>query len=209
MAQVNMSHTAGSPMAGGVDGNQFPALRSNPSVPGIARSTRTPSDSAPSPGVSQRISGHTPEDLQRAMMLQQAQQRGMTPHMQQGSGFPQMNWPGTNHQQQQQMQQMGQGQGGLGISPPNSAGPMHGGFGGMQGGGGMSSPVQLGAQWQQNAGSGQFPFVASSQTASQHHPDSRQTSATPMPHQQMAQNSPQPDQGGLNDFDIFNWSGSQ
>lgn len=203
LAQVQMAQNAGSSMPTSMDASQFAALRSNPAVPGIARSTRTPSDSAPSPGVSQRISGHTPEDLQRAAMLMQhqAQQRGMNSQMQQNAGFSQMNWPQTN---QAQMAQMNNGQGSYGMSPPNSAGATHGGFGGMSG---VPSPqTNAQNQWQQNVGNNQFPFVAPS-SGGQHLSEPvmtpRQASATPVPHQM--QNSPQPDQGGLNDFDIFNW----
>ncbi|CCM03978.1 uncharacterized protein FIBRA_06134 [Fibroporia radiculosa] len=201
MAQMNMSQNTGSPIPGGVDGSQFPALRSNPPVPGIARSTRTPSDSAPSPGVSQRISGHSPDDLQRAMMMQQAQQRGIAPQMQQGSGFPQMNWSQGNQSQMAQI--AAHRQGSYGMTPPNSAGATQVGFGGMQG---APSPAQGGAQnqWQQNTGNGQFPFVAQSPVATQHLSDPsmtpRQASATPV--QQMAQNSPGGDP--MNDFDLIN-----
>ncbi|KAH9938695.1 uncharacterized protein B0H18DRAFT_23537 [Fomitopsis serialis] len=217
MAQASMN--AGMQMPGAMDASgHIPTLRSNPSMSGIARTTRTPSDSAPSPaaGMSQRISGHTPEDLQRAMLLQQAQQRGMTPHqmMQQnvGGGMPQMSF---QQNVQQQMSPMGQGHSSYGMSPPNSAGPGGGFGGGVQGGmGGVPQPGAGGQnQWHQNAnglGTGQFPFVAPSPGASQHHSDRsmtpRQMSATPAPGQAMAQNSPQVDQGGLNDFgDIFNW----
>ena len=64
----------GSPMLGGSpDAPSFPALRSNPSVPGIARSTRTPSDHAPSP-LTPQLSGGA-QDLQRAMLQQQQQQQ--------------------------------------------------------------------------------------------------------------------------------------
>lgn len=220
MAQASLNANAGMQMSGAMDASgHIPALRSNPSMSGISRSTRTPSDSAPSPaaGMSQRISGHTPDDLQRAMMLQQAQQRGMTPQqmMQQNAGpMPQVNFA---QNVQQQMSPMGQGAGSYGMSPPNSAGPGGGFGGGMQGGmGGTPQPSGAGGQnqWQQQnvngLGNGQFPFVAPSPAASQHHSDPsmtpRQMSATPAPGQAMAQNSPQVDQGGLADFgDIFNW----
>ena len=216
MAQAGLNANAGMQMPGAMDASgQIPALRSNPSMAGIVRNTRTPSDSAPSPaaGMSQRISGHTPEDIQRAMMLQQAQQRGMTPQqmMQQNAGpMPQVNFA----QNVQQMSSMGQGSGSYGMSPPSSAGP-GAGFGGMQGGMGGTPQSGVGGQnqWQQqNAsglGNGQFPFVAPSPAASQHHSDPsmtpRQMSATPAPGQAMAQNSPQMDQvGDLGD--IFNWT---
>lgn len=218
ITQASLNANAGMQMSGAMDASgHIPTLRSNPSMSGITRHTRTPSDSAASPsaGMSQRISGHTSDDLQRAMMLQQAQQRGMTPQqmMQQNAGPMQVNFA---QNVQQQMSSMGQGAGSYGMSPPNSAGPGAGFGGGMQGGmGGTPQPGTGGQnQWQQqNAiglGTGQFPFVAPSPAASQHHSDPsmtpRQMSATPAPGQAMAQNSPQVDQGGLADFgDIFNW----
>ncbi|CAL1701922.1 unnamed protein product [Somion occarium] len=54
-----------------MDTNAIPALRSNPAMPGIARSTRTPSDHAPSP----LTPGQRAEDYQRAMLAQQQQQQ--------------------------------------------------------------------------------------------------------------------------------------
>lgn len=203
MAAAGMAHHAGSPIPGGMDGSQFPALRSNPGVPGIARSSRTPSDHTPSPAVSQRMSSQASEEYQRAVMMQQAQQRGMTPHLQQNAGFAQMNWPQTNQPQ------VPQGQGPYGMSPPNSAGATHGGgYGGLPGGG-PSSAQSGGHNWPQNAAGGQFPFVATLPAASQHHSDTamtpRQASATPIPHQQMSQNSPSADQAGLSELDMFNW----
>ncbi|KAH9950162.1 hypothetical protein B0H21DRAFT_27595 [Amylocystis lapponica] len=196
MAQASLAHQSGSPMPGGADGGQFSGLRTNPGIPGIARSARTPSDSAPSPVNPQRLAGQTSEDFQRAMLMQQAQ-RGMA---NQSAGFSQMNW--SQGQQQAQNTQGGHGQGAYGMSPPNSAGA--GGFGGM--------PMSAGSQnWSQGTGAGQFPFSASSPTASQHHSDAgmtpRQASSTPVPqlHQQMPQNSPAANQAGLNDLDIFNW----
>lgn len=63
---------------------------------------------------------------------------------------------------------------------------------------------------------GPWPFAASSPMgANQLHTDAgvaavamtpRQASATPVPHQQMSQNSPQVDQAGLSEFDLFNWT---
>ncbi|KAL6306816.1 hypothetical protein BKA93DRAFT_823990 [Sparassis latifolia] len=212
MVQAGMSHLPGSPMMDGV--GSFPALRSNPSVPGIARSARTPSDSAPSPVAQQRLPGQGQDDLQRAMLIQQAQ-RGMTPHLQNTSGFPQMNggmlnqgWPQNNQQQSQMSHNLGS----YGMSPPGSANPAHGGGGGfgMGGGGGLPgglpSPAgsNLSHVWTQNAVNGQYPYVAASPSASQHHSDPgmtpRQASATPAPH--MPQNSPGAD---MSEFELFNW----
>ena len=201
---------AGSPMLGG-DGASFPALRSNPSaVPGIARSTRTPSDHAPSP-LTPQLSGGGAQDLQRAMMQQQQQQQQQAQRImhginQMGRGMDGINpsWPQTQQQQAQQQA------GAYAMSPPGSAG-----FGAA------ASPTG-GPQWAGGAGAGaQFAYNAGSPSAGPQGqqdggmgPVSRQTSATPAPHQQQqqqqqlaAQNNAMGDQAGLNvDFnDMFNW----
>ncbi|KAI0092504.1 hypothetical protein BDY19DRAFT_488840 [Irpex rosettiformis] len=178
--QMASSAHVGSPMLGGTaDGGNFPpSLRSNPSVPGIARSTRTPSDHSQSP--------MTPQ------LSQLGGQRGM-------NQLPQAGMGGNMNQSWPQNSQMGQGQG-YGMSPPNSAG----GFGGMSGG--ASSPMSN-QQWNQNSqmmfsggmGNQQLGDIGGL-------PISRQTSATPVPQPQLAQNSPMGDGAGMNDFDIFNWT---
>lgn len=198
----------GSPMLGGAtDGANFPAaLRSNPGVPGIARSARTPSDHAPSPmtpQLSQRGSGSM-EDFQRVMMQQAQAQRNMA---QGGGGMNQMGMGNVNAAwPQSQPNQMQPNQGSYGpMSPPGSAS----GYGGMPGG---SPSIGGQQQWSPNA-SAPYPFNTGSPSANHSvegtAPGSRQASATPAPHQQqqVSQNSPLPgaDQSGLNDFDIFDW----
>ena len=185
-----------------VDSPQFPALRSNPGMPGIARSARTPSDSNPSPVAGQRLSMSSQsaeEQQQRAMMLQaqqqQQQQQQRAQQMQAGfSGGPMGNPAYAAAQMQQMVQNMG-GVGRMGSPPgsaqsPASGGQMYGGGGGMQG-----FP----------SGGGGGPFMAPSPSATQHEGmvPARQTSATPGPHQQMANATG--DQGGLNELDFFNW----
>ncbi|KAI0722019.1 hypothetical protein C8T65DRAFT_172759 [Cerioporus squamosus] len=207
--QGSPPNVMGSPM---VDGPQFPALRSNPGMPGIARSARTPSDSVPSPVSQQRMSmsGQSPEDQQRAMMMQQAQaqaQRGMSAQQMQNAGF------GGGGMSFAHMQGMGMGGAGGGgqyggmSSPPGSAGGSNGGGSGFGGG----SPAAGGHMWGGSSGGGGQgygggPFMAPSPSASQHDgmTPGRQTSATPAPHQQMAQN-PAGDSGGLGEMDFFNW----
>ncbi|KAI1785341.1 hypothetical protein LXA43DRAFT_976283 [Ganoderma leucocontextum] len=195
----------GSPM---VDSPQFPALRSNPGMPGIARSARTPSDSNPSPVAGQRMSmsGQSAEDQQRAMMMQAQQQQraSLTPQQIQASfsGGPMGNPAYAAAQMQQMVQGVGGGGGGGGQganayrmgSPPGSAQSAVGGQ--MYGGGMQGFP----------GGGGGGPFMASSPSASQHEgmAPARQTSATPGPHQQMGANSAG-DQGGMNELDFFNW----
>ncbi|KAI0773731.1 hypothetical protein C8Q74DRAFT_1368292 [Fomes fomentarius] len=196
-----------------VDGPQFPALRSNPGMPGITRSARTPSDSVPSPVSQQRLSmsGQSPDEQQhqhqqqqRAMMMQQAQQRGMTPQMQ-NAGY--RNGGGMGNPAFAQMQQMGMGGGGGGGqganaygmgSPPGSAG------GGSGFGGG--SPASAGQMWGQGGGGGGQgfpgggPFMASSPSAS--HDGMTPGRGTPAPHQQMGN----PAGDGLGgEMDFFNW----
>lgn len=203
--QAGSSPHIGSPMLGGaVDGNNFPpALRSNPSVPGIARSTRTPSDHAASPmtpQLGQRTLNPMQDEYNRAMMG--GGQRNMNPHAQAGGMGINTSWPQNQHQNQQSPQQMGQPQGGFGMATPGSAGGYSVGMAGNS-----SSPHQ---QWNQG---GQFPFSAGSpaqQSDVMTLQPPRQASATPAPLQQqqpsLAQNSPMGEQTGLNDFDIFNWA---
>ncbi|GJE84801.1 hypothetical protein PsYK624_008770 [Phanerochaete sordida] len=189
----------GSPMLGGPgDGSNFPAaLRSNPGVPGIARSARTPSDHASSPMTPQISQGRggQMDDFQRAMMAQRNLQGGGMNQL--AGGNMNASWP-------QSQGMVGQGMSGA-MSPPGSAG-----FVGMPGGGSPSIGGQQ--QWSPNNASGQFPFNARSPSAGPQGDisisESRQTSATPAPMAGMAQNSPMPggDQGGLNDFDIFDWT---
>ncbi len=193
-----------------VDGPQFPTLRSNPGMPGITRSARTPSDSVPSPVSQQRLSmsGQSPDEQQhqhqqqqRAMMMQQAQQRGMAPQMQ-NAGYG--NGGGMGNPAFAQMQQMGMGGGGQGAnaygmgSPPGSAG------GGSGFGGG--SPASTGQMWGQGGGGGGQgfpgggPFMAPSPSAS--HDGMTPGRGTPAPHQQMGN----PAGDGLGgEMDFFNW----
>lgn len=195
MAASSSPHI-GSPMLGGPMDNSLPsALRSNPGVPGIARSTRTPSDHAPSPmtpQLSQRSGGQMQEDYQRAMM-QQAQRAMAQGGGQMGMGNMNPAWP-----QQQQSAQMTQGSYGGMNTPSNVAG-----YGGMAGG----NPALAGGQQQWSPSGASFPFNAGSPTGQMDGggPGSRQTSATPAPQSQMARNSPMADQNALSDFDIFNW----
>lgn len=184
MQQAASSSHMGSPMLGGPTdaGNFPPSLRSNPSLPGIARSNRTPSDH-----------GHSPMTPQLNQLGGPRGMNQLTPGgMGQMGGNMNSPWP-----QNQQNPQMGQAQP-YGMSPPNSAG----GFGGLSGN--ISSPGNK-QQWSPG---GQMMFPGG--MGNQHMgdtvglPGSRQTSATPVP-QQLSQNSPIGDGAGLNDFDIFNW----
>ncbi|KAJ7087263.1 hypothetical protein B0H15DRAFT_1022817 [Mycena belliarum] len=185
----------GSPMMG----NDFPALRSNAGIPGIARIARSPSDGSPmtprmTPARGPQMGA---EDYQRMM-----QQRGGMggPGGGQGGGGgagfggqqfggqqgPAQGWGQSPMQQQMQMQ--GGGQYGMGGGRPGS------GYGGAPsppgsgGGGGMG-----GQNWGQGGG---YPFSGGGAGADLGM--QRQMSGTPGP--QMQQNSPQADE-----FDPFNW----
>ena len=195
--QASSPTHAGSPMPLPVN-DTFPTLRSNSAIPGIARSTRSPSDSAPSP-MTPRAPTRGPslgqEDYQRAMM-QQAPSRAMTV---QSPAFNQhiqaSNW---QQNQQQQAMQMSHGQGSTyGMTPPGSAGL------GVSPYGGVPSPPNS-----QNWSQGIYPFAPSPGQQSDHPQTPRHMSATPAPQQQMQpQNtSPPAEQFGPSDFDIFNWA---
>ncbi|KAI0699832.1 hypothetical protein BC835DRAFT_1412405 [Cytidiella melzeri] len=181
MQQASSPSQMGSPMLGGsTDGTNYPpSLRSNPTVPGIARSSRTPSDHTQSP--------MTPQSAQMGG------QRGMNQLSQGGmgqmGGNMNQSWSGN-----QQNSQMGQSQS-YGISRPDSAG----GFG-IPGNGALALNNQ---QWNQ---SGQMMFPGGMGNQQLSDGSSRQTSSTPGPQQQLQQNSPMGNGTGLNEFDIFNWS---
>ncbi|OJA18374.1 hypothetical protein AZE42_00756, partial [Rhizopogon vesiculosus] len=95
MPQGGPSQVGGSPMSAPTS-DTFPALRSNSTIPGIARSGRSPSESAHSPMTPRapsRLSSQPPmqpEDYQRAMSQQQAQQGMMGTPQNSNSFHPQM-----------------------------------------------------------------------------------------------------------------------
>ncbi|TFK56216.1 hypothetical protein OE88DRAFT_721083 [Heliocybe sulcata] len=213
-------HSAGigSPMVGpshGAEGGMHPslnALRSNSgAIPGIARSTRSPSDSGQSPMTprvpmrapsAQQMHAQAPsqDDYHRAMMQAQqaASARSGYVNPQQLAGGGGGNW------QQQMGMGMAQGQGSYNMSQ---------GHGGSQGGA-MSMGDQSqgwsqgGANYPYNVGS---PAVGGQPSMHQGDPShSRATSSTPIPmsasHQyQHQQNNPQSGGQPGDNFDIFNW----
>lgn len=195
-------HSQQSPMGNGSDGNQFPMMRSNSTLPGIARSGRSPTDGAPMQGRIPSGSQPTAEDMQRALFAQQ--QRNMMAAQNNTPGYvnPQQMFNGGGNSWGQQQQHGGMGgqqqqQQGYGMSPPPSAGG--------QGGGGYGSPNPQ-QQWGQGGGlpsdMQQYSYNAVSSPAGD------RTSATPTPSQQMS-HSPSgtmdPSQS-LGDFDLFNWA---
>ncbi|TFK74373.1 hypothetical protein BDN72DRAFT_955719 [Pluteus cervinus] len=188
----------GSPMPGN---DNFPALRSNATIPGIARSTRSPSDSAPSP-MTPRTPNRGPsmnqEDYQRMMMQNQA--RGLA-----GSQNAAMM---QQQQQQQQQQQMGGGNWGQPGQSHQGLANQGGNFS-MPSGNvgspyvGATSPLSNG----QNAWLQQYPF---SQTTSGvvHQADLMQGNPSVQQQSSMQSQNPSP-QGDIlpTDFDLFqNWA---
>ncbi|KIM83981.1 hypothetical protein PILCRDRAFT_421619 [Piloderma croceum F 1598] len=186
MSQANSPANAGSPPMSssfGNDTNNFPALRSNSTIPGIARSTRSPSDGAPSPMSPQMPRGT--QDMRR--MMDPSMGRG---GMGQIPGFNQQmpNWQQKNQLgQQQQSMSMGQ------LQPTNYGLPQ--GTGGNSFGGG------------QNWGTNQYPMASSPNSGGVYQDQtmiSRQSSSTPAP---QMQGSPPPQQTLQNEFEMFNWGG--
>ncbi|KAG2365632.1 hypothetical protein BDR07DRAFT_1607371 [Suillus spraguei] len=188
----------GSPMSAPTN-DTFPTLRSNSTIPGIARSGRSPSESVHSPmtpRAQSRLSSQPPmqgEDFQRPM-TQQAQPGMMGTQQNAGSFHPQMQyhqhqWPNGQQQQQHQQQQQQQQQLSLG-------GQMNG-FGMNPQGGAVNSPYggsispSGGPNWQQQSMNGYYP----------------QTNQRP-PNVTMQQNiSPIGGDTSAGEYDIFNWNG--
>jgi hypothetical protein len=185
----------GSPMSAPAN-DTFPALRSNSTIPGIARSGRSPSESAHSPMTPRapsRLSSQPPmqpEDYQRSM-TQQAQPSMMGTQQNPGSFHPQMQyhqWPNGQQQQQQQQQQqlsLGGQMNGFGMNPQGGAGAVNSPYGG-------SISPSGGPSWQQQSMNGYYP----------------QSNQRP-PNVTMQQNiSPIGDTSATGEYDIFNWNGS-
>lgn len=185
--QAGLNNNAGSPpMSAGAGSDIFPALRSNSSsIPGIARSTRSPSDGAASP-MSPQISRGPQQDMRRMMS---GGANGMGGGV--GGFSPQLpNWQQKNQQTQQPMP-MGH------LQPPSYGG---GGVGGGGGGGQNWNGYPLAPS----------PNSGGYQPERTHTP--RQSSLTPVPPQQQMQplaHSPPPQQqhNSPNEFELFNWNG--
>ncbi|KAK2462327.1 hypothetical protein APHAL10511_005633 [Amanita phalloides] len=143
-----MSVNMGSPMSGGA--NDFaPALRSNNTIPGIARSARSPSETSPNPMTPRggnavgRGASMGPEDYQRMMMKQQQQGQNS-----QGTIF---GTPGGATQGMMGGNWAGQQGGGIAMGQSQGQNQnLHLQGMQMQGGYGMSSPIQAQHQPQQH-----------------------------------------------------------
>ncbi|KAF8171843.1 hypothetical protein BJ912DRAFT_116583 [Pholiota molesta] len=192
------------------------SMRSASAIPGIARSTRSPSDSGPSPltprGPPQRgpSGSMTQEDYQR-MLLQQQHGQAVRAMSSQSPAFNQQMMGSQQQaqmlaqqqqmQQQQQQQQHLQGGSNFGMSSSGNAsgGPFVGG---------ISAPSPTNSQNWNTPSQGGYPF-APSPSASDH---PRHMSATPAPQQQQPQitpqNTPPADQIISNEFELFNWNSS-
>ena len=170
------SSNAGSPPGGLM--NDFPVLRSNTSIPGIARSTRSPSDGASSPQMQRNFQ----PDMRRLMAANMAGNAGGMGGQMPGQNPPLPNWQLKN-QQAQQHQPMSMGQ----FQHPS----------GNQYGGGGQGQNQWSGFLAPSPNSGGFQPERSGTP--------RQASQTPTPQQQIQAHSP-PAQGG--EFDLFNWNGT-
>ncbi|KAF8450941.1 hypothetical protein L210DRAFT_3639971 [Boletus edulis BED1] len=208
MAQAGPSQSGnnvgGSPMSAPA-GDQFPALRSNSTIPGIARSARSPSDGVHSP-----MTPRAPSRLSQQPQLQQndySQAMMQHPHVamaQNPATFnPQVqnpNWPQSGQQPMQQQMGMVAGQmNGFSMNSPNGAGVGGGFFG--------SAPSPSNSNWQQHpqAMTGSYPY---GQSMGQHVPSdqgrlSHMTMSIPQNMSPMADGS-----GAPGEYDIFSYTGS-
>lgn len=184
------------PMGVGMDMNSFPMIRSNSTVPGIARSSRSPTDPT---GLQGRVVSNNQEEMQRAFATQQ--QRNMM--VSQGNaGFvnPQQMLAGGNAGNWQQ--QVGGGMGVMGhqSQQPQQQSPTQPQNFGMlptQQTGNFSSPMVPHQQWNAAGGSMQYPFPTTSSpggTAPQ------QQQMSPHSHSTMM------DPSVVGDFDFSSWT---
>lgn len=209
MAQAGPSQpgsgVGGSPMSAPT-GDQFPALRSNSTIPGIARSARSPSDGVHSP-----MTPRAPSRLSQQPQLQQndySQAMMQHPHtvMAQNPGTfnPQIqnpNWPQSGQlPMQQQMGMIPAQMNGYSMNAANNAG-VGGGFFGS-----TASPTNPNWQHQQQGMPVSYLY---GQPMGQHVP-SDQGRLSHMTGMSMPQNmSPMVDGSGApGEYDIFNYTGS-
>jgi hypothetical protein len=192
LSQANSPTNAGSPSSFSNDTNSFPVLRSNSTIPGIARSTRSPSDGAPSP-MSPQLPRGVAQDMRR--MVNPSMGGGMGTM----AGFsPQMpNWQQKNQLGQQQQQSMPMGH----LQPQNYG--MQSGMGSGNSFGGLVS--------NQNWGSNPYPMAPSPTSGGYQQLDQmmipRQSSSTPAPQMQPQSISPPIHHTSPNEFEMFNWEG--
>jgi hypothetical protein len=185
----------------GMDVNSFPMMRSNSTVPGIARSTRSPTDPT---GFQGRVVSNNQEEMQRAFMAQQ--QRSMMAS-QGNAGFvnPQQILAGGNSGNWQQ--QVGGGMGVMGQQPqqqqqhqsqtqPQNFGMLPG----QQQPGNFGSPMvpqqqQQQQQWNAGGGSMQYSF-----------PTAPSPGGNVSQPQQISPQSSMMDPSVMGDFDFSSWT---
>lgn len=178
----------------GMDANSFPMMRSNSTVPGIARSTRSPTDQT---GFQGRVVSNNQEEMQRAFMAQQ--QRNMMAS-QGNTGFvnPQQILAGGNSGNWQQ--QVGGGMGVMGQQPqqpqqhqsptqPQNFGMLPG-----QQSGNFGSPMMSQQQWNAGGGSMQYSFPTAPSPGGN------------TPQQQISPQSTMMDPSVMGDFDFSSWT---
>lgn len=181
------------PMGVGMDVSSFPMMRSNSTVPGIARSARSPTDPA---GFQGRVVSNSQEEMQRAFAAQQ--QRNMlagqgnagfvNPQQILAGGIP-GNWQqhvgggmGVMGQQQQQHQSPTQTQNFGMLATQQSAN--------------FGSPMAPQQQWNIAGGSMQYPFPTAPSPGG----------TIPPQQQQMSPQSTMMDPSVMGDFDFSNWT---
>lgn len=187
--------SSGSPPLGvGMDVNSFPMMRSNSTVPGIARSTRSPTDPT---GLQGRVVSNSQEEMQRAFAAQQ--QRNMMAS-QGNPGFvnPQQILAGGNPGNWQQ--QAGGGMGVMGQQPQQPQqhrSPTQQNFGMLptQQTGNFGSPMAPQQQWNVTGGSMQYPF-----------PTAPSPGGTVPQQQQISPQSTMMDPSVVGDFDFSSWT---
>ena len=180
------------PMGVGMEMNPFPMMRSNSTVPGIARSTRSPTDPT---GLHGRVVSNNQEEMQRAFAP--PQQRNMMTG-QGNSGFvnPQQILAGGNWQQQ-----AGGGMGVMGQQPQqpqqhqSPTQPPNFGMLPAQQPANFGSPMVQQQQWNGGGGSMQYPF-----------PTAPSPGGTVPQQQQMSPHSTMMDPSVVGDFDFSSWT---
>ena len=181
------------PMGVGMDMNSFPMMRSNSTVPGIARSTRSPTDPA---GLQGRVVSSNQEEMQRAFAAQQ--QRNMMVN-QGNAGFvnPQQMLAGGNTGNWQQ--QAGGGMGVMGQQPqqPQQSPTQPQNFGMLptQQPSNFGSPMVPQQQWNAAGGPMQYSF-----------PTAPSPGGTVPQQQQMSPHSTMMDPSVVGDFDFSSWT---
>jgi len=181
---------------GGMDMNSFPMMRSNSTVPGIARSTRSPTDPT---GLQGRVMSNNQEEMQRTFVAQQ--QRNMM-IAQGNAGFvnPQQILAGGNVGNWQQ--QVGGGMGVIGQQPQQQQQQQHQSptqsqnFGMLPAqAGNFGSPMVPQQQWNTAGGSMQYPF-----------PTSPSPGGTVPQQQQISPHSTMMDPSVVGNFDFSSWT---